>query len=98
MIVCVRCDVARLRGLLRRAWLAIDDADVYADMTSVPPGIVRTDEAVAAIRQQRSKAQQTQQAQEMINQGASAAKDLSQASLEGDSALSALMQSGGQSA
>jgi hypothetical protein len=64
--------------------------DVYADMTSVPPGIVRSDEDTAAIRGQREQAAAAQQQMEMINQGAQAAKNLSQTDLESDNALARL--------
>lgn len=64
--------------------------DVYADMTSIPPSMVRTDDVVAKMR--AAKQQQVQAANQMamIQQGATAAKDLSQADLEGDNALTAL--------
>lgn len=66
--------------------------DVYSEMTSTPPGIVRTDEAVALIREKRQKAQAMAQSAEMAKQGASAAKDLSQAETSGDNALTRIMQ------
>jgi len=66
--------------------------DVYAEMTSIPPGIVREDDAVAGMRDQRAKAQQAQQMTEMINQSANAAKNLSQADLDGDNALTRLTE------
>jgi hypothetical protein len=65
--------------------------DVVGDMYSVPPGIIRTDDKVQAIRQQRAQAQQQQAQAQMIQQGASAAKDLSQSDLEGDNALNRLL-------
>lgn len=65
--------------------------DKYGDMTSVPPELIRDPEQVQQIRQ--SKAQQQQQAQmnENLQARASAAKDLSGASLDGNNALSMLM-------
>lgn len=67
--------------------------DVYADMLSVPPSIVRTDEEVEAIRGQRAQAQQQAQQMQMIQAGAGVAKDLSQAQVsEEDSALSSLLK------
>lgn len=66
-------------------------AEVYGDMTSIPPGIVRTDEEVQAIRQQQQQAAQQQQQQEAIAQGAQAAKNLSQADTSGSNALTQLM-------
>lgn len=65
--------------------------DVYGDLTSVPPSIVRPDEEVAAIRQERAKAQQMQQAAEMINQGSQAAKNLAQAPTNEQNALTDLL-------
>ena len=72
--------------------------DVYGDMTSVPPSIIRTDEMVAEIRAGRQQQQQAMQQAEMLKTGASAAKDLSQAKLDEDSALDALLTSQGQGA
>jgi hypothetical protein len=66
--------------------------DVYADMTSVPPSMVRTDEDVAAMRTQKSQAEQKQQRMNMMQQGAAVAKDLSASSMEGDNALSMLAE------
>jgi len=66
--------------------------DVYAEMTSIPPGIVREDEKVEGIRNQRARAQQAQQAAEAVKMGAGAAKDLSQADMDGDNALTRLTQ------
>jgi hypothetical protein len=62
--------------------------DVYADITGVPPTLVRTDEEVAEIRAGRAQEQQQQQQMAMMQQGALAAKDLSQAKLEGTDVLS----------
>lgn len=66
--------------------------DVYGDLTSVPPAIIRTDEAVAEIRASRAEGQKAEKMAALLQQSAGAAKDLSQASLEGDSALSRLTQ------
>lgn len=68
--------------------------DVYGDLTSVPPSIVRTDEMVAGIRQNRANAQKQAKAAELIQQGAGAAKDLSQSNLSEDNALGALLAQG----
>ncbi len=65
--------------------------DVYADMTSVPQGIVRSDDDVAAIRQNRAKAQQQQAQIEQAGMATQAAKNLSQADMEGDNALTRMM-------
>jgi len=66
-------------------------ADVYADMTAVPPSIVRTDEAVAAMRQQRAEQQAQQQKLAAMEQMAGAAKDLSAAKTDDESALTQIL-------
>lgn len=66
--------------------------DVYGDLTSVPPGIIRPDEDVAMIRQERAKAQQAQAAAQNMQQMAASARDLSQADLEKDSALTRILK------
>lgn len=58
--------------------------DVYADMTSVPPGIVRSDDEVSGIRDSRMKAQQQQQQMQMIQAGAETAQTLSQTPVGND--------------
>lgn len=58
--------------------------DVYADMTSVPPGIVRSDDEVSGIRDSRMKAQQQQQQMQMIQSGAETAQTLSQTPIGND--------------
>lgn len=65
--------------------------DTYGDMTSVPPQLIRSDEKVKQIRDAKAKAQQQQMQNENLQQKASAAKDLSGASLDGNNALSMLM-------
>jgi hypothetical protein len=67
--------------------------DVYGDLTSIAPGIVRPDEDVAAIRASRAQAQQQAAAAEALKTTAGAARDLGQTSMEGDSALTRLMES-----
>ena len=69
--------------------------DVYADMTSVPPSIVRTDEDTEDLRAQKAQAVQAQQKMEMMAQGAQTAKDLSQAKLGENSALDQLAGAAG---
>lgn len=64
--------------------------DVYADITSVPPSIVRTDEEVEGMRASRARAQQQQQQMQMLQPAARAAKDLSQTDVESTSALTQL--------
>lgn len=64
----------------------------YADRLSIEPDNLRSDEEVQAIAEAEAKAAQAQQASEMIQAGAGAAKDLSQAGLEDDSALKRLLE------
>ena len=66
--------------------------DIYGDLTSVPPGIIRTDEAVAQIKQNRAQAQQEAQQQQAEAQQAQNAKNLAGASLEGDNALKRVIE------
>lgn len=64
--------------------------DVYGDLTSIPPGIVRPDDEVEEIRAGRQKAQQAQAQAEMAANAAGAAKDLSETDMSGDNALTRL--------
>lgn len=66
--------------------------DEYAEILGTPPRIVRPDEEVAAIREQRAAAQAQQAQTQALAEGARVAKDLSGADLEGNNALSALLQ------
>lgn len=66
--------------------------DVYAEQISAHTGLVRPDEEVQKIREQQAQAQQAQAQIEATQQMATTAKDLSQASLENDSALKRLFQ------
>jgi hypothetical protein len=68
--------------------------DVYADMTSVPPSIVRTDEQVSEMRQAQAAQQAKQQQMMMVKEASAAAKNLSQADLSGDNALSRMAGAG----
>lgn len=63
---------------------------IYGDRVGAPSKTIRSDEEVAAIRQGRAQAQQAQQASELAQAGAKTARDLSQASLDGNSALAAI--------
>lgn len=66
--------------------------DVYGDLTSIPPGIVRPDEVVAEIRQGRADAQKQMQQMQEMSQGAQMAKDLAGADMSGRNALTALAE------
>jgi hypothetical protein len=68
--------------------------DVYGDMASVPPKIVRTDDQVQQIRDQRAKQQQQQQQQQQIQGAAQTAQTLSQTDTGGDNALTRLLDQG----
>lgn len=65
--------------------------DRYADRLGIEPDIVRTDEKVAEIRAERQKAAQASQVAETLPPMAKTAKDLSETSMEGDTALNRLM-------
>lgn len=67
--------------------------DEYAEITSLPPTIIRSDEDVEIIRQQRGQIQAAQASMEMMQQGANTAKELSQANFSGDNALSKIAES-----
>jgi hypothetical protein len=61
--------------------------DVYGDMTSVAPKVIRSDEEVAQIRQSRAAAAQKQAQMEQMQATTASVKNLSQASLDRDNAL-----------
>lgn len=65
--------------------------DVYSDLVSLPNGIIRTDEDVAAMRQAQAQAQQQQAQAEQAQIQARTAKDLSQSKIEDDNGLGMLM-------
>ena len=68
--------------------------DEYAMMTGVPPTIIRSDEMVEQVRQQKAQAADAQKQMAMLQQGAESAKTLSQADVGGENALAALLQGG----
>ena len=73
--------------------------DTHGEITSVPPGIVRTDEEVEEIRDQRQKAQADQVRAQGAKDVARAAKDFSETDVDKDSALRRILQlSGGGAA
>lgn len=61
--------------------------DVYADITGVPPTLIRSDEDAQKIREERAQAAAQQQQMQMMQQSIASAKDLSQASLDSDNVL-----------
>jgi hypothetical protein len=73
--------------------LDIDQAiDEYATMNGVPPDMIRSDEDVAAMREQRAQAQQKQAQLEQAQVAAATAKDLSQADTEGENGLTTMLR------
>jgi len=56
-------------------WTSIRRWMSYGDMTSVPQGMIRSDDDVAEIRAQRAKQQQAAQAAESMKSMAGSAKD-----------------------
>lgn len=68
--------------------------DHYGNITSVPISVIRSDEEVAAIRSERQQAQKVQQATALAAQGSQAAKNLAQAPMDGQNALTELMNRG----
>lgn len=68
--------------------------DSYADALSMPMGIVRSDDEANSIRDAQAQAQAAQQESEMLAQGAQAARNLSEAKIEGedDNALNRLIK------
>lgn len=74
-------------------WDTDQSIDEYAQAIGVPPTVVRSDDAVAAIRQQRAQAQQQQQmaaAAQPLKDASIAAKNLSETQVNGQSALDAV--------
>ena len=69
--------------------------DFYGDLTSIPPGIVRSDEETAERREQQAQAQAEAQKSEQAAMAARTAKDLSQADPNGENALAAVVENGG---
>lgn len=61
--------------------------DEYANMVGTPPSIVKDDDTVAKVRQQRADQQQAMQNAEMAMQAANTAKSLSQTQISDDNAV-----------
>lgn len=68
--------------------------DYYGDLTSIPPGIVRSDEDAQGIREQQAQAQAQAQKSEQAAMAARTAKDLSQSDPNGDNGLAAAIEGG----
>lgn len=75
------------------------DSDQFVDeagrMLGVPPSIVRSDEDVAQLRQQKAQAMQAQQAQAAMQQAPDAAKKMADTPIGNGSALDALFNMAG---
>jgi hypothetical protein len=67
---------------------ADQSVDEYAEMLGVPPKIVVPDDVVQQVREERMQMQQQQMQMEQINQGAQAAKVMSDADTGGENILS----------
>lgn len=65
--------------------------DVYGEITSVPPSIIKTDDQVADIRAQREQAMQQQQQAALAAQQAKTVKDLATSPTDGENALTDLI-------
>lgn len=65
--------------------------DVYGDMLSIPASIVRSDDDVEAIRAQKAQAEQAAAAAEQMNQVSQSVKNLGQADVGGDTALTDML-------
>ncbi len=66
-------------------------AEKYADIASLPPDLLRSPQAVQAIRQARAEKRQAQELGQAMAVGAKSAKDAAGASLESDNALSRIL-------
>lgn len=65
--------------------------DLYGETVSIPSNIIKTDEEVKELREERAKIEAQQQQAEQQAQAVQGVKDLSQTELSGDSALDELM-------
>jgi len=66
--------------------------DQYSQAVSAPPDIIRSDDDVAAIREERAEAQRAQQQAEAGQAAVQGAKTLSETDTQGDNGLTALMR------
>jgi hypothetical protein len=70
--------------------------DEYSNAVGISPKIVRTDDEVAEIRQQKAETAQTAQTREALPELAKGAKDLAAADMSGDNALTRLVSGKGE--
>jgi hypothetical protein len=66
--------------------------DQYSQAVSAPPDIIRSDDDVEAIRQQRAQAEQAQQQMQMAQQAAQGAKLLSETDTQTENGLTQMMR------
>lgn len=73
-------------------WSLDETAKEYHNGIGLAPKIIRSDEEVAAIRQQRAQQQQAAQSVEMAKAGSEAMRNVAQTPLDGDNALARIIQ------
>lgn len=64
----------------------------FSEITGLPPGIIKTADAIAAVRDQRNQAAMQQQAAETAKTAGMAASQLASADTSGDNALTRMLQ------
>lgn len=88
--------VAAFDQSILRKFNAAEAADEYAEIASIKPTINRTNEEVAAMAQAEAQAAAQARQAENVAKSTAAIKNLSQADLEGENALSAALKGGRQ--
>lgn len=73
-------------------WNLDETAKEYHGGMGLAPKIVRTDDEVAAIREQRAQQQQAAEQMEMVKAGSEAVRNVGQVPLDGDNALARIIQ------
>jgi hypothetical protein len=68
--------------------------DEHGNSVGVPPTVIRSDDEVAAMRQQRQQAAQAQQMAELAEKASKSAKNLAGADMEGNNALTQIAGGG----
>ena len=63
----------------------------YSDLIGAPPTMIRSDEEVAQIRQQKAQAAQAQEQMALMQQGVQSAKVLADTDTGGENALTAIV-------
>lgn len=91
--------MVRFAGEVGQTWQGALDkidgeqaVDIMADLLSAPPGLVRSDEQLKEIQEQRAEAEQANARAASAAQAAKAVKDLSQADMSGENALNAAIE------